>query len=376
MSTSPPLPGPLSPADDLPIHQIAEPIAVVGTSDRHFYDRYYFFAHHCSDEVAITAGLGQYPNLGVADGFVAVTRSGRQEVLRSSRELDADRTQLCVGPLSVSVVEGLHRLDLVIAANDHGIDGVLHWAGVIPAHLEPRHVNRIGTRVTTDSVRFSQTGRWRGHLSVDGQRLDLDDASWWGGRDRSWGIRPVGEPEPRGRRFASDSPGFLWIYGLMQFEDHTIVAMVQEDGAGRRTLDYGARVWNDDRPAELLGSLAHELEIDPDTREIKAAALGFGAGEVSVQVMPMAASYLALGTGYGTEPGWRHGMYQGRLEVQRRGFDLADPAVRAHAYGLVDSVARYTVQGRDGYGLFEYAVLGTNQRYGLGPHRRGPEKDR
>jgi hypothetical protein len=376
MSTSPPVPGPLSPADDLPIHQIAEPIAVVGTSDRHFYDRYYFFGHHCSDEVAITAGLGQYPNLGVADGFVAVTQGGRQEVLRCSRELDADRTQLSVGPLSVSVLEGLRRLDLLIAPNDHGIDGVLHWEGVIPAHLEPRHVNRTGPRLTTDSVRFCQTGRWRGHLSVDGQRLDLGDAAWWGGRDRSWGIRPVGEPEPPSRRFAPDSPGFLWIYGMMQFADHTIVAMVQEDGAGRRTLDYGARVWNDGRPAELLGSLTHELEIDPETRQIGAATLGFADSKLSVEVTPMAASFLALGTGYGTEPGWRHGMYQGRLEIQRRGFDLADPAVRRHAYGLVDAVARYTTAGSDGYGLFEYAVLGSNQRYGLRPRRRPPEQER
>ncbi len=30
----------LSPLDDYPIHQIAEPVRRVGTSDRNFFDRY------------------------------------------------------------------------------------------------------------------------------------------------------------------------------------------------------------------------------------------------------------------------------------------------------------------------------------------------
>ena len=35
----------LSPLDDYPVHQIAETIRHVGTSDRNFYDRYYFNCH-------------------------------------------------------------------------------------------------------------------------------------------------------------------------------------------------------------------------------------------------------------------------------------------------------------------------------------------
>jgi hypothetical protein len=369
------VPGELSAADDLPIHQIPEPISVVGTTDRNFYDRYYFCAHHCSDEVAVTAGLGQYPNLGVADAFVSVTHDGRQDVLRSSREMRGDRTDLGVGAISIEVVAGLQRLDLRIAPNDGGIEGELHWEGTIPAHLEPRHVNRSGTRVTTDSVRFCQTGRWTGHLEVDGARFDLNDDAWRGGRDRSWGIRPVGEPEPSGRRFGAGRRGFLWLYALMQFDDHTIVAIAQEDGAGQRTLDYGARVWCDGSPPETLSSLGHDLRVDPQSRQVSRAVLSFGPGEPQVEVVPMVSSFLGLGTGYGTEPDWRHGMYQGRLEIQRRSFDLADPVTQRQSYGLVDSMARFRVDGREGYGLFEYAVLGANEHYGLGARTRLPEGD-
>ncbi len=35
----------LSPLDDYPVHQISEPMRHVGTSDRNFYDRYYFNIH-------------------------------------------------------------------------------------------------------------------------------------------------------------------------------------------------------------------------------------------------------------------------------------------------------------------------------------------
>ena len=35
---------PLSPLDDYPVHQIPEVMRHVGTSDRNFYDRYYFSA--------------------------------------------------------------------------------------------------------------------------------------------------------------------------------------------------------------------------------------------------------------------------------------------------------------------------------------------
>src|SRR5688572_3788045 len=102
----------LSPLDDYPYHQIAEPLNVVGTSDRNFYDRYYFNLFHPSRELFVTAGLGQYPNLGVSDGFMAATTPERQFVVRASRELGMDRSDTTVGPISVEVIEGLRSLRL------------------------------------------------------------------------------------------------------------------------------------------------------------------------------------------------------------------------------------------------------------------------
>src|SRR5262249_14185040 len=190
----------LSPYDDLPLHQIAEPIAYVGTSDRNFYDRYYFNLFERTGAVMLTAGLGVYPNLGVADAFVAATRRNTQHVLRASRELGADRSQTAVGPISIDVLEGLQRLRLGASDPDGPIDLDVTWEAGLPAFLEARHLNRRAARVTTDTARFAQTGSWHGTLRIEREHFDITPPAWSGGRDRSWGIRPVGEPEPPGRR--------------------------------------------------------------------------------------------------------------------------------------------------------------------------------
>ena len=70
----------LSTADEYPIHQVAETIRNVGTSDRNFYDRYYFNLHASSDELFMVTGMGQYPNLGVADAFVCISHGDTQYV--------------------------------------------------------------------------------------------------------------------------------------------------------------------------------------------------------------------------------------------------------------------------------------------------------
>ena len=68
--------------DDYPVHQSADWIANVGTSDRNFYDRYYFNALDTDGQFMAVFGLGQYPNLGTTDAFVTVRRGEQQHVVR------------------------------------------------------------------------------------------------------------------------------------------------------------------------------------------------------------------------------------------------------------------------------------------------------
>ncbi len=105
----------LSPLDDYPVHQISEPMRHVGTSDRNFYDRYYFNIHGTGDvhgtdeELFCVIGMGQYPNLSVADAFVSVLWGAEHRVVRSSKALGADRMDTSVGPIRVEVQRASRR---------------------------------------------------------------------------------------------------------------------------------------------------------------------------------------------------------------------------------------------------------------------------
>jgi len=70
----------LSPLDDYPVHQIPEVMRHVGTSDRNFYDRYYFNAFPLTGDTMLIVGLGQYPNLGVTDAFALLRRGSAHRV--------------------------------------------------------------------------------------------------------------------------------------------------------------------------------------------------------------------------------------------------------------------------------------------------------
>ena len=95
--------------DDFPIHQTPEPVRFVQTSDRNFYDRYYFNLHASSDELFMVMGMGQYPNLAVQDAFACVQRGSSYSVVRASREL-GDRMDTSVGPFRIEVVKPLQEL--------------------------------------------------------------------------------------------------------------------------------------------------------------------------------------------------------------------------------------------------------------------------
>ncbi|HEU5030871.1 MAG TPA: hypothetical protein VFV01_38565 [Spirillospora sp.] len=365
----------LSPLDDYPIHQAPEVMRHVTTSDRNFYDRYYFNVHACSDELMMLIGIGQYPNLGVMDAFAVVRRGPLHKVVRASRELGNDRMDTTVGPFRVEVIEGLKRLRVVLDETEHGLSFDLTWDGAIPATLEPPHYLRWQERVVFDSRRLAQTGRWTGAITVEGETIDVTPDHWWGSRDRSWGIRPVGEPEPPGIQ-VKNAGTFYWLYAPMQFEDHSILCILQEDEKGRRLLEEAVRVWPDGREPEYLGRPEYRPEYAEGTRDVVTATLRFAppaGGPFEIRATPILPVHLMVGTGYGLEPDWKHGMYQGPdLKVQGVTYDTRKPDDAARMWGMVDAVGRYEyLDGAEpgdaatGHGLFEY--------WALGPHPSFPE---
>lgn len=359
----------LSAWDDYPVHQHQQPVRHVATSDRNFYDRYYFNLHSDSDELFLITGLGQYPNLGVQDAFAVVRRGTDHRVVRASREL-GDRSDTSVGPFRIEVIEPLHKVRCILEDNEHGIEFDVVWEGSIPAHEEPTHFIRRNGRVVFDTSRFAQTGRWTGQLKVGDEVFDITSERWMGTRDRSWGVRPVGEPEPPGIQAKGGAVvGMaMWNYAPMQFDDFSILYICQEDRDGTRIMEEGVRIFNDpDRPVEQLGRPEHAHEFRSGTRLIERSVLSFHPPKgdpISVRVSPLLECHAGVGTGYGRESDWRHGMYQGELVVQGLHLDVERDKERFG--GLLDSVARFELDdGQVGYGLHEYTFNGPNDRYGF-----------
>jgi len=362
----------LSSMDDYPIHQIAAPVRHVGPSDRNFYDRYYFNLHGSTDELFMVIGMGQYPNLATQDAFACVCSQGKQRVLRASREL-GDRMDTTVGPFRVEVLEPLHRVRVIADASEHPMAFDLTWTGAIPAFEEPQHFVRAHGRVLFDSHRFAQTGYWEGTIEVEGETVPVTPDRWKGTRDRSWGVRPVGEAEPAGIRASTPSMAGMWNYAPMQFDDYSIIYIVQEPDAAdghpaERVMDEAVRVWHDpDRPADWLGRAEHAHTFHPGTRMVASSVLSFPdapGGPFEVAVTPLIDSHIGIGTGYGFDADWKHGAWQGPLVVQ--GLTLDTKADKDRFFGIVDAVSRFESSTGDvGYGLHEYMFLGPYARYGF-----------
>ena len=362
--------GSLSSWDDYPVHQVAETIRHSATSDRNFYDRYYFNCHSNDGKAFLIFGLGQYPNLGVQDSFAVVVTGTDHRVVRASREL-GDRMENRVGPLRVEVIRPLEELRIVCEPNEFDLSFDLTWVGAMPAYEEPRQFVRTHGRVVFDTTRLAQTGRWSGTITSGEHTFEVTPDSWWGTRDRSWGVRPVGEEEPAGIRTEGQMVGF-WNYVPMQFEDHSILYMVNEHADGTRVLEEATRIWADpDRAPEYLGRPEHQAVVTSGTRHIESSTLSFPdapGGAFEIQVTPLLDCWLMLGTGYGLEPDWRHGMYQGELVVQGQQVDYENDKDRL--FGLVDQIGRFeqiggVATGAIGHGLHEFFFIGEFPKYNL-----------
>jgi hypothetical protein len=362
-----------SPLDEYPLHQAPLSLRYMDTSDRNAYDRCYFNAHDRTGDIFLITGLGVYPNLGVIDAYATVGRGERLLTVRTSDALGDDRSRQTVGAYRIEVLEPLQKIRLVCDADEHGVGFDLTWTGSFPAIEEPRHTIRRAGRVIVDACRFAQVGTWSGVLRVDGDELAVSDDRWVGSRDRSWGIRPIGEPEPPGRASAEidSSYGFWWTYMPMRFDEFAVVVIAQEDGEGTRTLNEAVRVWpaRPGRPPEQLGWPDIEIRYRSGTRTVERAVLRFSprAGKpFDVEVTSLAFVPLNCGSGYGNDPGWTHGAWRGRAWTERHEAVLSEPAVAGLVpFATVDHVARASCEGAEGWGLFEHASLGAHAPSGF-----------
>ena len=367
---------PISPMDEFLAHQTCETFDHVFTSDRNFYDRYYFNMHPSSDELFLITGMGQYPNLGTTDAFVSVSHGDTLYVVRASRELGSNRLDARVGPFGVEVIEGLKKVRVFCEPNEWNLAFDLTFEGTVPAIEEPKTFQRFPHgRVHMDTSRYSQVGAWSGQLEVAGQSYQVSPDSWRGVRDHSWGVRGVGEPDPPGIRAktaASGFGGFFHTWLPIQIQDGSMYKLfAEEDHDGHRHVEESAHVQNFSQGGEVrkMGSPRFEFRYKSGTRELESARVELEDADgkpLSIQCTPLRTVYLAAGTGYIPKPDWTLGMYQGELKVEGLTYDVSSAEARAGLGPLYETLTRYELStGEVGYGLLENLVVGTYHPHGF-----------
>ncbi len=348
--------------DDYPLHQTSLPIANAATSDLNHYNRYFFNGHNRDGSLFFGVAMGLYPNRHVADAAFSVVYQQRQISAFHSQRAPLDRRDCTMlGPIAVEVVEPLQTLRITVNAPDQGLRAEMTFDGRSTALEEPHFFLRAGTRTFLDYTRLTQFGSWSGWIEIDGQRLPVDPAEVWGCRDRSWGIRPVGERSATGAPV--QEPQFFWLWAPVNFPSLSTHFDVNEFGDGRRWHEAGAMIPVDGE-GEHMRTVDWRVGWRPGTRWadwFEYDLIDHGGARHTVRMTPRF-EFPMSGLGYGHLE-FAHGVWRGESVTDGDRLDLpvATPLARNHVHVQAFCDATLTMAGgssEQGVGILEQLCIG------------------
>lgn len=358
----------LTKGDDYPIHQTPEPIAYTGAT-RNFYDRYFFNGYHLHEDVFFAAALGVYPYVNVMDAAFSLIIDGVQHNIIASRALHMERMDTQVGPISVQVIEPLQQLRLQIKDDKNDISADLTFNGRMAVQEEPRFTRRVGSQLTMDSTRMTQNGMWHGWIEHKGRRIQVTPELWLGTRDRSWGVRNIGAPDPQPNPMAPDNFQFYWLWAPINWTDGSTLYHLNDDELGRPWNTNGVFIpLVGQGNSEEMGSVSSEMDFKTGTRHAQSAVLAFerkNAGHIQITMKPRFHWYMK-GVGYG-HPEFGHGSYHGEFDSTYEEYALADvdDAMNLHIQAICDVHMEGDLGSRQGRGVLEQLIVGPHAPSGF-----------
>jgi len=364
--------------DDFAIHQTTNPIAHPSTSDRNFYDRYWFNGFDREGAFAFEVGFGLYPNRFVQDAHFSVVRDGVQHCFHASRRAPSERRDSSVGPLRIEIEEPLRKVRVVLAPNESDLECDLRFSASTTPTEEPKNLLRDGPRLLMENSRFAQFGSWEGHFSIAGKQRSVVTAETSGTRDRSWGIRPLGEPEA-GAPGRLARPGVYWIWAPLQFDDVCTQFGSFEDPDGRATQVSACIVprYSDTAsvPAEEDGhrefvEVRHRVHWQSGTRRPAGAEIDLLTREgekVHIELEALM-RFQMQAIGY-QHPEWAHGHWKGELATGAESYvlDDLDPLglENIHIHTIVKARMKGLGKERRGVGTLETICFGPHAPSGF-----------
>lgn len=352
--------------DDYPLHQTPEPVAYTG-ANRNFYDRFFFNGYNRTGDVFFAAAMGVYPYVNVLDGAFSIVVDGVQHNAYGSRVLHMERLDTHVGPIAVHIEKPLEVLRVTCDDEENRIRADVTFTARTPAHEEPRFTRRVGSQVMMDVTRVTQFGSWSGWVEVKGRRFNVTPDEFRGCRDRSWGIRGVGQNDPQPNPLAG-SPQFYWLWAPLNFDDFATHYFLNEDADGEAWNSNGCVVPLTGAPDPTpMKGWSSKIEYKKGTRHAARAEIDFttGAGDNwHFELVPRWHFYMR-GIGY-THPHWKHGSYHGELETGYDEFEVANVDPKDLHIQAVCDVTLTTPDGtRGGIGVLEQLIIGPHAPSGF-----------
>ena len=369
--------------DDYPIHQTSEPLAVPATTDRHAYDRYWFNGYQ--DDAAFYFGIGAavYPNLGILDCGLSIVHDGEQHAFHASRRAPKERSEIEIGPFRIEILRPMHSLRVTLDDNETGIAADLLWIPRTASFAEgfqrsARTPDR--SNVHMEATRFNQFGHWQGEIRYAGKSVRIDPARVFGTKDRSWGIRPVGDPAPPGAP-PTEMPCIHFLWAPLQWRNRcTHAGLFQNqhgvtwhwDGMIMPTYDSPDDIPGVEDPGMIpLAGVEHEiLEFFPGTRRARRARVSLldlegGRSDIDLEALLV---FRMKGIGY-SHPEWGHGKWKGELAMAGESWKIGDCDDMALPNQHIQQVVRARLGegegGEEGIGVLEQIHLGPSRRYGF-----------
>jgi len=353
--------------DDFPIHQASVPIAHSATGDLNQYDRYFFNGYSGDSGVYFGVAMGLYPNRHVADAAFCVVLDGVQHSVFHSQRAPLDRRYAThLGPIAVEVLLPLQTLRVTVDAPEQGLRAELTFDGRSEAIEEAHFFERAGMRTFFDYTRLTQFGTWAGWLEVDGMRHEITPDDVWGSRDRSWGIRPIGEPPPTGAPV--QQPQFFWLWAPVNFPSLSTHFDVNEYGDGRRWHETGAISRLGEAP-HMMRSVDWRVKWRPGARvadSFEYDLIDWDGARHTVTLQPLF-EFQMRGIGYG-HPEFGHGYWKGESVTsgERLQLPVDDQLSRENVH--VQALCNATLTMADGTVEHGQGIL---EQLAIGPHPTG-----
>ncbi len=361
----------LTPFDDYPIHQTPAPIAQPFSADPNHYDRYWFNGYAVDGEFFLGGAMGHYPNRGVIDAAFSVVHDGVEHSVFASGRMPGDRATE-VGPLRIEIVEPLRAVRYIVAENEHGLIADVTFRARTEAIEEPRQQIVRNNVPMMDYTRLTQWGSWEGTITLPtGVTLELDHEHTRATRDRSWGVRGVGQQAPT--NFEASPMQIFWLWAPLNFDDCCTHLALFERSDGERWLEQALLVplLDGDGAAaaepEHLARSAYEIEWIPGRREMASARVTLNRKDgTSLPTIEFESMYTfrMRGIGY-MHPQFPHGSNHGELEVGGESIALADFVPTDPSSIHIQTLCKVRMGDKEGVGVLEQLAFGPHSPTGL-----------